>query len=205
DLLARWITNELVALDLRLPAGNLAYTEDTGAVILDAGATIATAGATSLAGGSLRVEFDQDALTEDRLAVRNVGDAIGEIGVLGNFIFNPPIGQVLPAGSDQLLLATFVPADSANFTVATITNLIEVEKAPLVITADNKRKIYGQPNPPLTASYSGFVNGDTAADLDTALSLSTTATASSPEGSYEIISSGAYDVIYRNDVVTGLL
>ena len=71
DLLARWITNELVALDLRLPAGNLAYTEGAGPVILDPGATIATEGATSLAGGSLRVEFDQDALTEDRLAVRN--------------------------------------------------------------------------------------------------------------------------------------
>jgi hypothetical protein len=62
--------------------------------------------------------------------------------VPGNFMFDPPVGQVLPVGNQQLLLATFVPADIANFTMATITNRIDVEKAPLVITAENKSKVY---------------------------------------------------------------
>ena len=89
--------------------------------------------------------------------------------------------------------------------MATITNLIDVEKTPLVITADSKSKVYGQANPPLTASYSGLVNGETAADLDTPVRLSTTATASSPVGSYTIIASGAADANYTIDFVEGLL
>ena len=38
----------------------------------------------------------------------------------------------------------------------------------LTITADNKSKAYGAALPTLTAGYSGFVNGDTAASLTTA-------------------------------------
>src|SRR5207245_1410706 len=40
-----------------------------------------------------------------------------------------------------------------------------VNPAPLTVTADNKTKVYGQANPAFTASYSGFVNGDTASSL----------------------------------------
>ena len=37
--------------------------------------------------------------------------------------------------------------------------------APLTITANNQSKVYGAALPTLTASYSGFVNGDTSASL----------------------------------------
>ena len=40
-------------------------------------------------------------------------------------------------------------------------------RPPLTITADNQTKVYGAALPTLTASYSGFVNGDTAASLTT--------------------------------------
>ena len=54
-----------------------------------------------------------------------------------------------------------------------------VTTAPLTITANNQTKVYGAALPTLTASYSGFVNGDTSASLTTQPTLTTTATASS--------------------------
>jgi len=36
----------------------------------------------------------------------------------------------------------------------------------LTITADNKSKVYGSAVPALSASYAGFVNGDTFAALE---------------------------------------
>ena len=45
----------------------------------------------------------------------------------------------------------------------------------LTVTAANETKAYGAANPTLTVSYSGFVNGDTAASLTTAPIVSTTA------------------------------
>ena len=61
--------------------------------------------------------------------------------------------------------------------------------------------------PTLTASYSGFVNGDTAASLTTQPTLTTTATASSHvSGSpYTITASGAVDADYSITYVTGSL
>src|SRR5437016_3246758 len=146
DLLARWITNELVALDLRLPAGSLAYTEGAGPVVLDPGATIATAGATSLAGGSLRVEFDQDALTEDRLAVRNVGDAVGEIGVLDNVVRygGIAIGIVTGgmSGSEPLVVAfnANVTTDAAQALLRNVT-YENVSTTPAILTRTLRVKI----------------------------------------------------------------
>ena len=47
-------------------------------------------------------------------------------------------------------------------------------KATLTVTANNTNRIYGAANPAFTASYSGFVNGDTTSVLSGAPSLTTT-------------------------------
>ena len=69
---------------------------------------------------------------------------------------------------------------------------------PLIITANSAAKIYGAALPVLSASYSGLVNGDSAASLTTPPTLATTATASSHvlPGGYAIIASGASDPDY---------
>src|SRR5439155_1503622 len=56
-----------------------------------------------------------------------------------------------------------------------------VGKATLTVTADNKARLYGDPNPPFTASYSGFKNSETLATsgVTGSPSLTTTATATS--------------------------
>ena len=75
----------------------------------------------------------------------------------------------------------------------------------LTITANNASKLYGAALPTLSASYSGFVNGDSASSLTTAPALSTTATASSNVGSYAITASGAVDPNYTISYVAGTL
>ncbi|PYJ97187.1 MAG: hypothetical protein DME23_16795, partial [Verrucomicrobia bacterium] len=123
----------------------------------------------------------------------------------GTFVYKPPAGTVLKAGSGQTLSLTFTPNDTANYNVATAGVAIDVSKAPLTISANNKTKVYGAAMPGLTASYTGFVNGETAASLDSPVVLSTTANASSPAGSYPITASGAADANYTISFVNGTL
>ncbi|MGA2061415.1 MAG: MBG domain-containing protein, partial [Thermoguttaceae bacterium] len=86
---------------------------------------------------------------------------------------------------------------------------IEADVTPvsLTITADSKSKGYGSALPTLSASYSGFVNGDTAASLTTLPTLSTTATAASHVSGnpYTITASGAADSDYTITYVSGSL
>ncbi|OYV76000.1 MAG: hypothetical protein B7Z74_00780 [Deltaproteobacteria bacterium 21-66-5] len=94
-----------------------------------------------------------------------------------------------------------------NYTITYVAGALTVTPAPLTITADDKTKLYGAALPTLTASYSGFVNGDSAASLTTAPTLSTTATAASHvSGSpYAITAGGAVDGDYTISYVAGSL
>ncbi len=88
---------------------------------------------------------------------------------------------------------------------ATTTTTLSISQAPLTITAVSKTKLYGAALPTLTASYAGFVNGDTAASLTTQPVLSTTATATSHVNSYPITASGATDADYTIGYQLGTL
>ena len=63
-----------------------------------------------------------------------------------------------------------------------MTGTLTVTPAALTVTADDQTRVYGAANPALTVSYSGFVNGDTAASLTTPAAFATTATAASTPG-----------------------
>ncbi len=73
-----------------------------------------------------------------------------------------------------------------------------ISPANLTITADDQSFTYRDSVPTLTATYSGFVDGDDASALTTPLSLSTYAVSTSPvSGSpYTIYASGAVDPDY---------
>jgi len=90
-----------------------------------------------------------------------------------------------------------------NFVNGTLT----VTPSPLTIMANNTMKAYGVPLPVLSASYSGLVNGDSAASLTTPPTLATTAAASSHvlPGGYAIIASGASDPDYTISYQPGTL
>jgi hypothetical protein len=82
---------------------------------------------------------------------------------------------------------------------------LTVARAPLTITADDLARPLGQPNPPLTARFSGFVRGDDAGALSSPLALSTAATPASPVGSYPITPGGATAANYAITFVPGTL
>ncbi len=139
------------------------------------------------------------------------GTALGSLqlnaaaNVPGALTYNPPLGTVLSAGLGRPLAVTFAPADTATYDGVSATVKIDVAPAPLTISAAAQTKPYGAPLPALTAAYSGFVNGEDAASLDTPPVLSTTATAASPVGLYPITVQGAADANYSLTVVPGSL
>jgi gliding motility-associated-like protein len=96
-------------------------------------------------------------------------------------------------------------AAAANYTITYIAGTLTVDQVSLVIAADNKLKDYGTVNPILTATYSGFVNGETAASLTTQPTIATTATTTSPVGTYPIMASGAASPNYTISYVAGTL
>jgi hypothetical protein len=85
------------------------------------------------------------------------------------------------------------------------TNTLVINKAVLTVTADNKAKICGMPNPLLTASYTGFVSGESANVLSSSVILSTTATNTSAAGTYPISVGGAAAANYTIQYVDGTL
>ncbi|MDB4921260.1 MBG domain-containing protein [Mucilaginibacter sp.] len=97
-------------------------------------------------------------------------------------------------------------AAAANYTIAYVNGTLTVTKPVLTITAVTKTKTYGAANPALTLTYAGFVNGSTDASLTTKPTITTTATTTSPAGSYPITVSGAvaasYIIVYVNSALT---
>ena len=122
----------------------------------------------------------------------------------GSFSYAPAASAILAAGT-RTLSTTFTPADSVNYNSVTGTTTIGVSPADLLVTADNKTRIFGEANPTLTATITGFVNGDTAASLDTPAALSTAATTASAVGTYPIVASGASDANYVVAFANGTL
>jgi hypothetical protein len=93
---------------------------------------------------------------------------------------------VLGAGT-YTLTANFSPADTTDYAPASASTQLKVNPASLSLAAGNASISYGAPLPNFTYSMNGFVNGDTAATATSgAPSLTTTATAGSPVGSYPI-------------------
>jgi hypothetical protein len=107
-----------------------------------------------------------------------------------------------PAGTYPI---TASGAADPNYTFTYQTGTMTVGPAPLTVTANNKVMSLGGPLPILTVSYAGFVNGQNASSLTTAPTITTTATSSSPAGSYPITASGAADPNYSFTYLPGML
>ncbi|MBV8078966.1 MAG: Ig-like domain repeat protein [Actinobacteria bacterium] len=59
-------------------------------------------------------------------------------------------------------------------------------KATLTVTANDATRLFGKPNPPLTATITGFLLGDSASVVNGSPSCTTTAAVTSPSGFYPI-------------------
>ena len=91
-----------------------------------------------------------------------------------------------------------------NYTIAYVEGTTTVIPAPLTITASNGSQTFGGLVPIISPQYSGFVDGDTPADLTTLPTCVPGTTSSSPVvGSYASSCSGAFDPNYTIDYVEG--
>ncbi|UYZ57901.1 MBG domain-containing protein [Hymenobacter latericus] len=100
---------------------------------------------------------------------------------------------------------TALGAADGNYDISYQTGTLTVTPVDLIVTADNKSKVYGQANPAFTASYSGLVNNDAPASLGGTLSFATQATAGSPVGAYDITPGGLISGNYTLEFKTGKL
>ena len=102
---------------------------------------------------------------------------------------------------------SFTAGSASNYSITynTATNGLTVNPVPLSITASSAGMIYGGPVPPVMASYSGFVNGESAANLTTQPVCLTLATSASPVGTYASSCSGAVDNNYTITYVPGVV
>ena len=94
------------------------------------------------------------------------------------------------------------------FTIETIPGKLIINKRAVTVTAENKSKVYGEENPPLTYLENGFVKGDRLATLNIVPMLTTTAVQNSPVGEYPITFSNTtaetanYTIQYENATLT---
>ena len=118
-----------------------------------------------------------------------------------------PTLSTTATASSAVGIYTITPsgAVASNYSISYATGTLSVTPATLTITADDKTKVYGAAVPALTASYSGFVNGDDASGLTTQPVLATSATAASGVGTYTITASGAASSNYTISYVSGTL
>jgi hypothetical protein len=83
------------------------------------------------------------------------------------------------------------------------TGTLIINPASLYVNAEDKRRLVGEANPALTLIFDGFIGADKLASvLSKPITVSTTATTSSPVGSYPITSSGGsvtanYKLVHR--------
>jgi gliding motility-associated-like protein len=101
---------------------------------------------------------------------------------------------------------TATQAGDANYLPASVVQILTVNPKDLTLTADDMNRVQLNPNPTLTYSDAGFVNGDTKAVLSPVPVLSTTAVQNSVPGDYPITISGAaaanYSIHYEPGTLT---
>ena len=102
--------------------------------------------------------------------------------------------------------ADFVPTDTSSYNslIGASAGDFVINQAALTVTANNQTIVAGSPDPVFTVTYSGFVNGETAAVLTTAPTCSVAAPHTTP-GAYDITCSGGVATNYAFTYVKGTL
>jgi hypothetical protein len=103
--------------------------------------------------------------------------------ISGTLAYTPSIGTVLNAGTNTLSVI-FTPTGAVDHSSVTDSVSLVVTSAPLTVTAANASRQVGAPNPAFTGTITGLQNSDSIT-----ATYSSSATSSSPEGTYSIVPS----------------
>ena len=85
-------------------------------------------------------------------------------------------------------------ASNPNYDIHYVTGRLDIQRAELTVTPEDKTRVYGDPLPTYTAAFEGLVNGDTGADI-TGLTEGPPKDAS--VGDYDILAFGATNPNYH--------
>jgi hypothetical protein len=123
--------------------------------------------------------------------------------VTGTLTGNTTAETNSPVGSYPIIVSG---QSAPNYTVQYVDGILSVTPAPLLVTAENKSRAYGQTNPVFTATFAGFVNGEDTNVLTGTLMFTTSAETNSPVGTYPIEASGLsatnYSITFSNGTLT---
>ena len=136
------------------------------------------------------------------------GELLNTSGVTGAPSLTTTATPTSPVRHPYTIMAAAGTLSAGNYSFSFVDGTLTITKATLTVTANDASRIYGDPNPTFTASYSGFKNGETLATsgVTGSPSLTTSATFnSSVAGSpYTItaavgtLSSGNYSFAFVN-------
>ncbi len=149
-------------------------------------------------------------------ASREYGDANPSIGVSYSGFKNGETASVINTGATASSAATGTTnvgtiattasgASDDNYDFTYVNGVLTITKATLIATADDAVRIYGDANPSIGVTYSGFKNGETFAVIDTLATASSAATTASNVGTYNTTASGAFDNNYTFTYTNGTL
>lgn len=124
--------------------------------------------------------------------------------VPGTFTYTPSTNTIFTVGTHVLSL-TFAPTDAVDYTnVTTNVNLV-VSPAPLLITAANANRGYGQTNPIFGGTIAGLQNGDNIAATFTNSATTNTVPGVYPILVYQVLDPGNRLTNYTTNLVNGAL
>ncbi len=172
---------------------NYNYIYQTGTLTISKATLIATMQNTSRVYGDANPTF-----TANYTGFKNGQNA----GVIDTLAVGSSAG---PAANVGTYAITGSGAFDNNYTFSYINGTMTVNKATLTATANNVSRAYGDANPALGVTYTGFKNGETAAVIDSAVTASTLADVNSDAGTYTINTSGGLDNNYTFAYANGTL
>ncbi len=162
--------------------------------------TASASGLTSCVSSNFSVALDSQTITFGSLSNQTYGvipftisaSASSGLPITFSIVSGPASvtsSNVTILGAGTVTVGASQPGDTNYLAATPVNQSFTVTQAVLTVTANNTNRIYGATNPVFTASYSGFVNGDTAAVLSGSPSLTTSATTNSQVGTYVITNS----------------
>ncbi|TWF39865.1 gliding motility-associated-like protein [Chitinophaga polysaccharea] len=174
-------------------------------------------------GAILTITTATQAITFNALANKTYGDADFTLNASSNsglavtyLVTSGPAtisgNTVTITGTGNVTIAASQDGDNRYQPATTVTQSFNIAKALLTVTANNKSKIYLQPNPVLDYTITGFVKNENTSVVSDSANISTTANINSAVGTYPItvttgnISAANYDFTFVNgtlDVTQG--
>ena len=116
-----------------------------------------------------------------------------------------PVATVDYTGGAGEYVISIGGAESANYEISYVNGTLTVEQSKLILTVADLTKVYGEVNPELGYTVTDTAGNDMISALVSLPTLSTTATAASGVGEYEIKAEGATSTNYAITVVNGKL